>query len=190
MHESLITGRAKFFECATKAHWQQERRLSLPEDDPAVFSQYLNLIYTNRLTTQGRGGEWLKLTRLFVLAEKLQDQRAKNKVIDGMHAMFHQYVVKGVQRPDMTPSARAETIRELYDGTPSCSPARKLVVDLYADVGEEQWLFNGQYELPEDFVYDVAIALIRRRSSTPVSFGIHNPSKVYHEREIPKPKEK
>ena len=60
VHQSLITSRSKFFECATKENWRQKEgviEIVLPCDDPAVFRLYLHLIYTNRLATKGHG-EW------------------------------------------------------------------------------------------------------------------------------------
>lgn len=158
--------------------------VSLPDDDVEVFRLYLNLMYTNQLATKGPK-ELQKLCRLFVLAEKLQDQTAKNHIIDGMHAFFHQNVLTDSLGTDVERSSCAEAIKMLYEGTPENSQARKLVVDLYADCKDESWLREGKTHLPQDFIFDIATRLLRKRVFTMFSPPFARNSSHYHEGIVP-----
>ncbi|KAJ8112203.1 hypothetical protein OPT61_g5379 [Boeremia exigua] len=137
LHERLFTSHSEFLNCATKKEWlQQKKVVLLPEDDPATFRLYAVLTYTGFLTTKDLPFEWQSLVDVFVLAEKLQDLWAKNRVIDAMHSFMTDHL-----RKISTESAANKiedcisiaSLSQLYDGTPTGSQARKLVVDLFAD---------------------------------------------------------
>ncbi|CAO2656038.1 Nn.00g048410.m01.CDS01 [Neocucurbitaria sp. VM-36] len=186
IHKNLAALRSEFFKRATGALWQQDKdhAIALPDDDPDMFSLYLNLVYTKQLATKG-SDEWYKLCRLYVLVEKLQDLNAKNQVIDGMHAYFHDVVLNKAPS-NMTCVLPAGATQELYEGTSAENKARKLVVDLYADYGYDDWLRESQDELPIDFVFDVATRLLQKRGLTLSGPLINRPATWYHETSSPK----
>jgi hypothetical protein len=51
-------------------------------------------------------------------------------------------------------------VKVLYPGTSHRSPARRLVVDLYALLGRSDWLEGMRARLPQDFMYDIALRMI------------------------------
>jgi hypothetical protein len=111
-------------------HKDPTKPVTLPDDNPDVFVLYVNLTYTGRLATGGPG-EWLKLVRLYVLAEKLQDNRAKNDTIDPMQAFMQEFPLGNAPadasfRSLIPPPISAESIVELCEGTPAGSQARRL----------------------------------------------------------------
>ncbi|KAF1946387.1 hypothetical protein EJ02DRAFT_508629 [Clathrospora elynae] len=160
--------------------WMQVLEFFLPKDDPEVFRLYLNLVYANQLISKG-ADEWSKLCRLYVLAEKLQDRTAKNQIIDGIHAFFNELILKNLLSLDTEHVLPAEATVVLYEGTAGRSSVRKLLVDLYADSGNESWLRGGKTQLPEEFVFDVAVRLLQKRTLAVFGSSISRPSFFYHD---------
>jgi hypothetical protein len=169
VHESILTSRSEYFKCDLGSMWRNDptKPVTLSDDDPDVFALYVNLVYTGRLATRGTN-EWLKLVRLYVLAEKLQDVHAKNDTFDAMNAFIREFSwirIFSSAPGDATnlPLISAESIAELYDGTPALSPARGLVLDSCAEMDRGDWLTVGRGVLPVDFVYDLAVTVMRKR---------------------------
>lgn len=168
VHQDLLTKRSEFFKCATSGSWREsaENTIVFPEDNLDAFKVYLHLVYTNEIVSDEikkaeivsdeiTKAEWLLLCRLYVLAEKLQDTAAKHSAIDAMR----KHGEENAWRPGMKlwdPAA----INELYLGTPDRSPARRLVVDLYALLGKSDWLECRLSKLPKAFLYDIALSMI------------------------------
>jgi len=137
--------------------------VTLSDDDPDLFALYINLAYTG-LATRGVD-EWSKLIRLYGLAEKLQDIRSQNDIIDAMHAFIHDIgdFAKSSISSDSSPLINARSIVELYERTSAGSPVRRLVLDSYAEVGKLDWMKAGRSTLPIDFIFDLATNMISRR---------------------------
>jgi hypothetical protein len=183
VHKSLITGYSEFFKKRTTAMADQsweESVVMLPEANPDIFRLYLHLIYRDRLATKGPD-EWLKLCRLYVLAEKLHETRAKNRIIDGMHALFTEIVTEDPVGLNVHKVLPAAATTKLYQGTRNHNPARKILVDFYADCGNAVWLQTVQGQLPTDFVRDVAVSLMQKRPSLNSSPMKIQASSFYHE---------
>ena len=183
VHQDVVIPRSVYFEQKVKTTQDSKTEpcvVLLPSDYPNTFRRYLNLVYADQLITKDKW-EWHALCRLFILAERLQDVRAKNQIIDGMQAFFHELILSNTLRVDAKETLPAKATTELYERTRPGSQARKLVVDLYANSGNEGWLRGEEGNLPMDFVYDVAVRLIQQRPSTLYSSSINRPSKWYHE---------
>jgi hypothetical protein len=159
-----------------------ENLVTLPDGDEHIFRLYLNLVYAGQLGTRG-ADEWTKLSRLFVLAEKLVDLTAKNQIIDGMHAFFNELIKKNPTGVQVERILSAAGTKALYEGTPERSQARNLIVDIYADSGDESWLRDKKTLLPSKSVCDVAIRLLQNSTSFRTSFI--PPSSSYHEVNVP-----
>lgn len=146
-----------------------------------TFETYVNLVYTRKLAVKGPE-EWQRLCRLYVLAERLQDIETKNLVIDGMFLHLQETVplfsstVIGKDRANVG----MNSLKLLYEHTPENSPARRLAVDFYAKSGRAEWLQSSKGEYPEEFVFDVAIRLMQKRSIFASALNNLSPSS-YHE---------
>lgn len=168
MHESILTSRSEYFKSALSFMWRSDptKPVTLSDDDPNIFALYVNLAYTGHFATRG-ADEWVKLVRLYVLVEKLQDVRAQNDTIDAMHAFIREFSSEklplapsiGVAR---SPLISPESIVELYDGTRAGSAARKLLLDSYAAVGSDEWIKAGRETLPG--VFDLAASMMQNRT--------------------------
>jgi hypothetical protein len=152
---------------AAKEEWlpMNSRKITLPEDSPVTFRMYATLTYTGSLPTKNAPDEWQSLVRTYILAEKLQDAWAKNRIIDAMHSFcaehFSRLPMTTIVENRQDVQISTASVVELYDGTPSGSQARKLLVDL--------------------FLFEMTVRLFQKR---PYVFGnvLDRPSSHYHEK--------
>lgn len=165
--------------------WREsdEGVVPLPDDQPEIFSLYANLLYTDRLATrqtdpEKKADEFTLLARLYVLAEKLQDVKAKNDIIDAMLAKSRAEGLVST-KPPLTMDA----VAALYEGTPEGSQARKLFVDFFAQHGLASWLGEKE-DVRFDFLYDVSVRLLQIRTKGTIPMTTANcPLAMYHEGE-------
>ncbi|KAF2679134.1 hypothetical protein K458DRAFT_408387 [Lentithecium fluviatile CBS 122367] len=182
VHQNLITARSEFFKRATNGQWQEsnERTVYLSGDKPSIFELYLNLVYTGNLATEDYSEnnvpvhEYAALAKVYVLAEKLQDTKAKDFVLEAILLTFRATVYFILQRPPI------EAIRIIYEGTPDTSLARKLMVDLYTEHGEQDWL-EGESDIPHEFLYDITMRLFLQRTHQTIKSTSVCPLSRYHE---------
>ena len=182
VHSTLLTSRSDFFKHATNQDSKESEEIvvALPDDDPDTFRRYLNLVYAHQLVTK-ETMQWLKLCRLYVLAEKLQDVTSKNQVIDVMCVFFNEITCQYALRQKIHRTLPAEATAELYDGTTRTSKARKLLVDLYTEFGPESWLKGNREPLPQDFIKELAFRLLQKRGPVFSDFRNSCPSYKYHD---------
>ncbi|KAH7094899.1 hypothetical protein FB567DRAFT_600599 [Paraphoma chrysanthemicola] len=163
VHEGIFSARSEFFRRAMNGNWAErdERLIELPEDDPEVFSMYVNFVYTNNIATGPNENpvsvewcdeEYMLLSELFVLCEKLCDIGGKNAVIRAILAVSHEVTDKHCC---FNPFEAAITI--MYSGTPKSSLGRKLMADMWTCKSVDYLSRHGD-ELPKDFLLDLAIA--------------------------------
>ena len=87
-----MSTKSAFFSHAVHGAWKEaeERKVTLPEDDPEVFSLYFNAVYSDKIRTvssenNDRSVEGhLQLAKLYVLAEKLVDTHTQ-KILQFEH---------------------------------------------------------------------------------------------------------
>ncbi|KAF2242119.1 hypothetical protein BU26DRAFT_555820 [Trematosphaeria pertusa] len=172
LHEGIICSRSEFFRRAMNGNWieKEERLVKLPRDKPELFSIYVNLVYTNKLTTTPKtsagkapsvaaiGQEYQTMCELYVLCEKLQDTSAKDATVTAILSMIHVRHNRGGYRG---PPPRA--VRTIYEGTTSNSPARRLMVDLWTSVTAST-LAKVAGSLPHEFIVDIATTLLNERT--------------------------
>jgi hypothetical protein len=127
-----------------------------------TFRVYLHLVYTCQLVARG-ADQRLKLCRLYVLAEKLQDFTSKNQIIGGIYVFFNEISCQPTPSVNVRRLLPTAATTELYAGTPDRNQARELVMDLYAGSGNVFRRLSEQAKLPNDFICDVAVRLLQRR---------------------------
>lgn len=160
VHQALIAPRSEFFERAFNGNWKEaeSRLVNLPEDDAITFDLYVQLLYTGQIPIQDDNEEFVKLCKLYVLCEKLQDTDAKNAILQAMLAK-----IRG--SPSRSPGAFA--INTIYHGTPENSPARNLVLDFFVKRENRLSVYHlilQGHHYPEEFVRHLAVQLLKQRS--------------------------
>jgi hypothetical protein len=167
VHESLITSHSLFFKKAMSGSWKEseDRVIKLPEDDPEIFNVYVHHLYTGSvavipepLPADYAGAPTRKIIcLLYVLAEKLQDIKAKNSAIEALLADCR---VKQPNGKYYFPGSHNVDI--IYSGTLPGSMARKFLVDIYTHKATGKWITKHP-ELPDEFLKDLLVKVLDQR---------------------------
>ncbi|KAH7095174.1 hypothetical protein FB567DRAFT_575012 [Paraphoma chrysanthemicola] len=122
VHESVITARSPFFAKAMSGDWKeaQTRIVKLPDDEPDIFKRYIHLLYTNDLVVSPatpseedpNSEDGSILAKLYILAEKLRDIKAKNAVVQACVVSWRRTCSDG-----QTYAPGRHVIGLIYDGT-------------------------------------------------------------------------
>jgi hypothetical protein len=167
VHETLLRERSVYFNTALSRDWKEavDREVNLPKDEADCFAIYVHSLYTGKLAVTSDGptstlsgeSEIIKLCKVYVLADKLQDIQAKNRAIQGLLFSSKR---NGLGRWN---GCRGLVVtKTIYDSTLPGNMARKLLVDLYTYRGTRSSLsiFKGW---PEEFLLELAINLMDKR---------------------------
>lgn len=183
VHQSLIDPRSELI-ARTLSDLPLEpgyRKISLPNREPEVVSQYIKLLYvcipciqaclisdhsqTDKLPRKNSNTDvgtatdkYLTLVKLYVLAETLIDEVTKNAILDEFHARCLEQDDKGMHdQPSLL------TTQTIYSGTKDESRARAWLVDLYTNgIGNETPLnlFPIAKDFPQPFLADLVTRTI------------------------------
>lgn len=159
--------------------WAESREgiVRLPEDSAATFHVYVHFLYTNEIAILAdsdpkipvRDTDNLRLARLYVLAENLQDVETKDQVLQAIIVAFHP-ATGNIFIPKLPTRAFVQII---YEGTPTGSLAHKLMVSMYARRAKGHWLklekASNRERWPEDFIHELLVDVMNQR---PVLSGI------------------
>lgn len=170
VHEALITPRSLFFKKAMSGSWKEseDRIVNLPEEDPEIFKIYVHHLYTGSVAVipeplpavTGRPVKWI-ICRLYVLAEKLQDVKAKNSAIEALLAECREkYKYPG-----------QSSVSTIYNGTLPGSMARKVLVDLYSCKTTSKWITKSQWS--DEFLRDLLVKILDKRAGDGDLSGIN-----------------
>ncbi|KAK5701902.1 hypothetical protein LTR97_004720 [Elasticomyces elasticus] len=125
VHKDVITRRSSFFQAAASQRWSGSgsgKVIELSDDDPAVFSAYLECLYTGvvHVDDQLCSDGFLAL-KLYMLADKLGDLKSMNCIIDS--------IIKWSDRHRELPDTPSATY--VVANTMEISPLRRLMVDFH-----------------------------------------------------------
>ncbi|KAF3005142.1 hypothetical protein E8E13_010416 [Curvularia kusanoi] len=175
VHDAVLASRSLFFKKALSGTWKEaeEHVIKLPEDDSDTFDLYLQCLYSQELSVvpdpvpEDYCGtdEHDDLAKLYVFAEKIQDIRTKNVVIQA----FLKNVWK-MQLDDNWHYPDEETIKIIYDRTPPGCPMRRLLVDIYAHATGSVPEWDVTY--PSKFLEDLVTELKKTCLANPPGFPI------------------
>lgn len=165
-HESYLNLNTNFFRTALKKEWVegQTRVINLPEDDTETVTSYLTFTYgsgppTRAWKTMRNGGPgrdgWELLCKLYILGERLLDTLLRNAVIKEIARLSSLADGKGV-----TYFMGRSTRSICYDGTPTGSPLRRMVVDKHISAGRQDWISHEQDHLV--FLAELSQALLAK----------------------------
>ena len=165
VHEQLLCEHAPFFRSATKEEWEEgkEHTIPLPDDDPEVVSLYLNGVYNGRISSQRSTAETgtdenCLLVKAYIFGEKIQDGRFKDAVIDAMIKS-----TRALDEEGHTWFPGSADVNRAYDGTPTGSPLRRLIVDFGAINANDDCDRKG---LNVEFLQDLTGELFGHRSNS------------------------
>jgi hypothetical protein len=168
VHEGILREHSLFFRTALDAKWREGRLgiVDLPHDDVDVVGAYVDWLYFRTIASKPTAaralpmddGEYQHLARLYTFGEKVQADAFCDDVLTAMTLKTDDVADDGTRT---FPSHSA--ITTLYEGTPADSPARKFVVDMYAEFGMNAWV-PGETDLSHpEFLIDLVHAFMLRR---------------------------
>lgn len=123
IHQHSIAFRSAFFKKAITGDWKeaQDRVVKLPEDELTTFQHYVHLLYTGKLGVVPESGpapydggeEKIRLAKLYVLAEKLQDVDTKNLVETLCYSAVARQALVELLSPQASRSSPSSTLERL-----------------------------------------------------------------------------
>lgn len=170
VHPWALTATSEFFKSALKKEWSktEERTVDLRDQSPELFNLYVQYLYSDKIftTTNCTDQDELSsvdddpLAGLYVFGESVNDATFQNAVIDVIVQTSRQPTKNNLNLYPSLPS-----INTIYNGPPTNSPARRLMVDFWVCWGAQKWL---QDELEPDqinheFLYDLSGTLLGKR---------------------------
>ncbi|KAF2175636.1 hypothetical protein K469DRAFT_610122, partial [Zopfia rhizophila CBS 207.26] len=161
----------------------------LPKESPHVFALYMQLLLTGHIPTKRHVPENCAkqqelLCRLYVLAEKVQDVNAKDKICDTILALFQKENRKTLGEIYM-PGPTAINI--VYKNALEYSPGRLLLVDLYTLYAQNLGDITKN-AVPKEFLFDLARTLMQFRELPTDALPMNDPP-FYHEDKFEKLKQ-
>lgn len=169
VHENALKQHSTFFVAALSKGWRERRsgEVHLPEDKPELVKLYLQFLYSQKIGiawTKTREGlpqndllpEYVTLAHLFVLGEKLIDTHFTNAVVRA----FLRRRATLVEGKRYSPVGEAVDI--IYNGTPSGSKMRQLLVDDHAGRGWPHWIQSETERPNAEFLYELAVAMMSK----------------------------
>lgn len=171
VHERLLKDNCEFF---TKVTWIRQpgyktNEFLLPDDEPDVFRAYMDWLYEDivhlrnkhigEMTQADHVAEWAILSKLYVLAVKLQDHRFCDATMEAMIAKMEE---KDQDDKKWWPSN--QTIVTLYNGTSRGSPVRDLLLEAYTHgpKGASELISEDDEANHVTFLADLARILLKR----------------------------
>ena len=201
IYKDLICFRSPFFENALSHNWKEseDNVIRLPEDEPEIFDLYVQVLFTGKIpvgevmsidesekdeansedeAVKQASLEYIRLGKLYVFAEKLQDVTTKNLTVTAFVEAL------SLRRLGMRHFPNSDVITLIYNGTPKPCPIRELLVDIYAIYAVPSWWGKDVAEdYPKDFLFDTMRRLTEDREGSVDSSKITKATN-YHEETI------
>lgn len=137
----------EFFKVALNGQWKeaQERKITLPEDEPDVVDMYVQWLYGAtieaavpeawRETGRVKSIFWAEV---YIFSEKIQDRAFANATMEAWTASIDQPFADGIRR---FPAASA--VSKIYQHTTSGSPVRHFLVHIWVTDRRSHWMTDG-----------------------------------------------
>lgn len=169
LQQEVLARQSDFFKAALKKEWAKRSAedvttviICMPADYPEVFSIYAEWLYSgaiysiNNTAASQIDTEFKELALAHILGEKLIDRTFKNAIIDA-------FIEKIISDRTIDPALPVL----VYDNTPSPSPLRRLLVDIYVQHGGPSLVTmdRSTAHLAPDFLIEFNTELYNKRSS-------------------------
>jgi len=161
VHETILS-RSRFFLTALKKEWQEgkERTIERPDDEADAIYGYIQWLYTGKIACKlpkSRGGDtYIRLASLYTLGEKLLDRAFQDSVVNVFTISTRWSDSEGLH---WYPGGKP--IEMVYHGTPTDSPMRRLLVDVFVLHGSSKSLSSGHFN--HEFLTDFAKTMMDER---------------------------
>lgn len=88
VHIDVVSARSKFFKSAFSQAWGIDKKtIDLSDSHPRTFSNYRKVLYQGEMPLETKNYDtYLRLIRIYSLADKLADLKSVNLVIDAIIA--------------------------------------------------------------------------------------------------------
>ncbi|CAK1360416.1 hypothetical protein CB0940_06468 [Cercospora beticola] len=170
VHEDLLREHSHFFDAALNHQWKeaQERKITLPEDNPDVVDVYVQWLYGDTVKdalTKTLGGPRRFRSAVWAVAylfgDKIQDRPFSNAVMEAWTLSIDEPLDDGLRR-----YVSAGCVRKVYKHTTSGSLVRQFLVHIWAHYRILRWMKEGVDEdhlldCPE-FLLDLARATVTK----------------------------
>ena len=134
------------------------------EDDPALMNHYLHFLSTGKIASKApiindqdeaaaNDEEGMLLVHLYILGDKYKDIHFKNAIISAVVEKATEQISAG-----NIWFLGGKEIDVLYEKTSPGAALRRLVVDMWASEGEDDWAGQDLYNT--DFLRDLAEVLL------------------------------
>lgn len=180
VHEAILREHSLFFRTALDQKWREghSRTVELPDDDAEVVSAYIDWLYFRKIASKPVSppelpmddGEYQLLAQLYAFGDKVQADSFCDSVLDAMVQKTDDVAADGTRT---FPSHSA--IMTLYNGTAQGSPARRFVVEMYAEYGAGKWIPLESEFSHADFLTDLVRALLQKRQTSSVHKQLNFP---------------
>ena len=135
IHKGLICESSPFFRAAfTGGFKENSGSITLDEDDPEIFGHIVQWLYRGKLETLAKvevdtGSDyWMKLSQLYVLADKYGIRLLKNAVMD---LLFQTRDRRKNKETETHRPPQQDCITYVYENTASGSQLRRFLVTYY-----------------------------------------------------------
>ncbi|KAF2121757.1 hypothetical protein BDV96DRAFT_639844 [Lophiotrema nucula] len=155
VHQNALVQTSAFFKKAMQPNWAAMRpdpdTVALEEDEPSIFLYYAAWLYSKELSVDTEPECRSCLANCYVLGESLLDVDFKNAVIDAM-----------IDHQDY-PAFSYKVVNIVYGGTPKNSPARRLLVSMWANRAHAVGWKDDFEHCPKDFLISLLQAMVTVR---------------------------
>ncbi|KAK4960285.1 hypothetical protein LTR10_003179 [Elasticomyces elasticus] len=159
IHRPILCSSSGYFTARLKPEWsrQSSDEVRLPDADHSAFNIYVNWLYMRGITRSSlddddedaQSEEWLNLADAFVLGDALVDSEFQASVLETLRFM------SGSRQRKSFWAVATEVVAVIYDGTPTGSPIREVLLDLFLLHADGQLSDDDILALPEEFLREL-----------------------------------
>jgi hypothetical protein len=173
--------------------WKEGKEgvVELPVDEPEVFGDYVQLLYTGALVVFNEPKrrptpKWNEKRQKGVVDVDLRDLHMRDEVMDSYGRLTNLYVLcekicdttaksailaAFIELSDKQssyglswPPTHVCLLEKIYAGTQMTDPLRAFVVDNYVLLGDSAWANDAAEGFPHEFLYDVMVCMYKDRA--------------------------
>ncbi|KAF2158468.1 hypothetical protein M409DRAFT_71631 [Zasmidium cellare ATCC 36951] len=187
IHKDLLCDNSPFFAASLKEDWKegQEGKVPLPDDDYDTVELYRQWLYRDKLAVRrpaqesGTDGvEFRNLVDAFIFGDKVQDGNFQDATIDAL--------IAATNTPDLnnkTYYPASTTVDHAFKHTLEDSPLRRLLVDMYAYHGSQEWPRGQNIEFLQQLVKEMFKVRPNRFGANQTSQSANSCSYHHHEKD-------